>query len=468
MKLSKLFLISLAACILASCSKDDDISGPSEVDAYISIAASTGVMTKSYTKGGNGEGEEVPSTSPLTTDPGTGKEAVVKSLTAYVFDAADKWVVTKHVSMDINENGQTFTAKGVSGEDYTVNANGSINSIKGIHVKVARPEQSNGASASTFKVVLLANVGELAVTTLGDLQSKSIPGITTYSDLNSTSKAVGQTYLPMHSEVLNIGGLKPSSFDNNGKETKHVLNWYVGNDSSEQEELDLSNGDEVHTGATTKGTAVELIRSLSRIQLTSLNASFVSQYTNYVFWVESISLVNVRATSTVLGKEDPESPFYGGLPSGFTVIQHLISENETVSDNFKKTYDGLALTNDYTSEVPLNFDTYINVNSPESQDGITVDASGKVQGGAYQTRLIIKGKLVDSHNNDIGIKYFHIPLKMKDVKGNVACNKFFQITATITGEGNPNPDEILENTCINFKITVKDWTVVNQKEDDVN
>lgn len=465
MKLSKLFLISLAACILASCSKDDDISGPSEVDAYISIAASTGVMTKSYTKG-NDEGEEDP--SPLT-DPGTGKEAVVKSLTAYVFDTADKWVVTKHVSMAVDENGQKFTAEGVSGEDYTVNVNGSINSIKGIHVKVARPEQTNGASASTFKVVLLANVEKLTVATLEDLQSKSIPEITTYSDLNNTSKAVGQTYLPMHNgEVLNIGGLKPSLFDNNGKETKHVLNWYVGSGSSVQEELDLSNGDEVHTGTTPKGTAVELIRSLSRIQLKSLNASFVSQYIGYIFWVESISLVNVRATSTVLGEESEESSFYGGFSDDFTIIQHLINKDETQVDNFKKKYTNLALMNNFTSETPLNFDTYINVNSPESQEGITVGSDGQQQEGAYQTRLIIKGNLKDINKNNIGTKYFHIPLKMKDVQGNVACNKFFQITATITGEGNPNPDEILENTCINFQITVQNWNVVKQEENDVN
>lgn len=465
MKLSKLFLISLSACILASCSKDDDISGPSEVDAYISIAASTGVMTKSYTKG-NDEGEEVP--SPLT-DPGTGKEAVVKSLTAYVFDTADKWVVTKHVSMAVDENGQKFTAEGVSGEDYTVNVNGSINSIKGIHVKVARPEQTNGASASTFKVVLLANVEKLTVATLEDLRSKSIPEITTYSDLNNTSKAVGQTYLPMHNgEVLNIGGLKPSLFDTDGKETKHVLNWYLGSGSSEQEELDLSNGEEVHTGATTKGTAVELIRSLSRIQLKSLNASFVSQYTNYVFWVKSIYLANVRAHSTVLGEEDEKAGFYRGAPETFTVIQNLIKEESSVVSELKKEYQngGLGLNN-YTSynAQSLGFDTYVNVNSPDSWDGIVLN-EGKIS-GAYQTRLIIEGTLMDG-DHSLGTKYFHIPLKMKDVKGNVACNKFFQITATITGEGNPNPDEILENTCINFKIDVQDWTVVEQKEDDVN
>lgn len=40
MKLRNLFLSSLAVCTMASCSKDDDgISGPQEVDAYLSFAS---------------------------------------------------------------------------------------------------------------------------------------------------------------------------------------------------------------------------------------------------------------------------------------------------------------------------------------------------------------------------------------------------------------------------------------------
>lgn len=472
MKLSKLFLISLAACTLASCSKDDDISGPSEVDAYISIAASTGVMTKSYTKGGDGQGgKEQPLDSPAT-DPGTGKEAQVKSLTAYVFDTSGKWVVTKHVSMSVDENGQSFTEAGVKDEDYTVDRSGSINSIKGIHVKVAKPSETNGASTSTFKVVLLANVEQFSVTSLEDLKGKSIPVITTYSNLGNSSKAVGQTYLPMHNEgePLTIGGLKPSRFDEDGKEIKHVLNWYVGSGSSVQEELDLSNGDEVHTGSTLGGTAVKLIRSISRVQLKSLDAGFLAQYDRYIFWVKSIYLANVRDCSTVLGEEDENASFYRGAPNEFVRIQYLIEKGGRVVNELKKEYpdQGLGL-NDYISlgGKELGFDTYVNVNSPTSWEGIVLNEKGEITSGAYQTRLIIEGTLMDGNNTPLGTKYFHIPLKMQNV-GNVACNKFFQITATITGEGNPNPDEILENTCINFQIKVEDWSVVKQAEDDVN
>lgn len=86
MKLRNLFLASLAVCTMASCSKDDDgISGPQEVDAYLSFASTTDVMTKASIDGG--------------TDAGTDKEAKIQSLTAYVFDESGKYVISKHVSL---------------------------------------------------------------------------------------------------------------------------------------------------------------------------------------------------------------------------------------------------------------------------------------------------------------------------------------------------------------------------------
>ena len=83
------------------------------------------------------------------------------------------------------------------------------------------------------------------------------------------------------------------------------------------------------------------------------------------------------------------------------------------------------------------------------------------------TRLLITGTLKDN-GRDLGRKYFHIPLKLKDNVGNVMSNKFFKVIATITGEGSPNPDEILENACINFSIEVAPWEVIEQTEDDTN
>lgn len=87
---------------MASCSKDDDgISGPQEVDAYLSFASTTDVMTKASTEG--------------DADAGNGKEAKIQSLTAYVFDEAGKYVISKHVSLE---------GSGTVGEDYNVTGEG--------------------------------------------------------------------------------------------------------------------------------------------------------------------------------------------------------------------------------------------------------------------------------------------------------------------------------------------------------
>lgn len=185
MKLRNLFLASLAVCTMASCSKDDDgISGPQEVDAYLSFASTTDAMTKASTEGDD--------------DAGNGKEAKIQSLTAYVFDEAGKYVISKHVSLE---------GSGTVGEDYNVTGeseNQSITSIKAIHVKVAKPTTEGGNSSTTFKVVLLANTGQLSPADLDALEAEKTVAITTFNE-----EEVGESYLPMHSYVLTVTGLKP-------------------------------------------------------------------------------------------------------------------------------------------------------------------------------------------------------------------------------------------------------------------
>lgn len=445
MKLRNLFIASLAVCSMASCSKDDDgISTPQEVDAYFSIATTTNVMTRASSEGDS--------------DSGTGREATVNSLTAYVFtnDDAAKYVTSKHVSLGKGGQGQ-------NDEDYTTNEN-SITSIKGIHVKVAKPAKIENPSVSQFKVVLLANTTHRSVADLASLKQEVIADITTYSD-----KKIGEAYLPMHSDELTVGGLKISD------DTKHVLNWYSGSGSSEQ----TTTTDGSHKGdPAPKATKISLYRSLSRVQFTSLKTNFSAlQYKNLSLTVKSIFLANVRANATVMGKENTEAAFYkGAYPNNFKELQFLIEPskgNEFVKTSFNKTYqNGFLVETGGMSTKQLAFDTYINVNSPESIKEIpfsVADNSYKREegDGAYQTRLVIEGELKDN-GNLLGIRYFHIPLKLVNDAGNVDCNKFFKISATITGEGSPNPDEILENTCIDFSIVIDDWKVVNQHEDDTN
>ena len=449
MKLRNLFLASLAVCTMASCSKDDDgISGLQEVDAYLSFASTTDVMTKASDAG--------------VDDAGNGKEAKIQSLTAYVFDTStdNKYVISKHVSLE---------GSGTLGEDYNVTGEGenqSITSIKAIHVKVAKPATEGGNSSTTFKVVLLANTEHYNdVTQLADLKGKTTQDI---ESLNA--EKVGNSYLPMHSLELTVGGLKPSS------DTKHFMNWYNGA-SSCTSVLATGKGDHKGDDPTTGVTKVTMTRSIARVQLVSLNANFSaleSAGKTIKFDVTSVFLANVRVNASVMGEENTEAAFYRGAPESFDELQFLIAlNNSTVDEELKAAYSDKSLT---TAGDPLtnwNFDKYINANSPASIKGIPFTANGngtyaKGEGdGAYQTRLIIAGNYYDG-NQSKGTRYFHIPLKLVGDVGNVASNKFFKISATITGEGSPNPDEILENACINFNIEVDDWKVVNQTEEDTN
>ncbi|WP_301827715.1 fimbrial protein [uncultured Parabacteroides sp.] len=426
MKLRNLFLASLAVCTMASCSKDDDgISGPQEVDAYLSFASTTDVMTKTSIDGG--------------TDAGIGKEAKIQSLTAYVFDESGKYVISKHVAL---------TGSGTENEDFSTegtDGNKSINSIRGIHVKVGKPT-SGTTSETQFQVVLLANMESLSVTSLEDLRGKATPSINEFN-----KAAVGKSYLPMHAE-LTVSKLTPST------DSEHIFNWYK-TDSSWDITQKMAVDNISHSGEIPAGAGrVILTRSIARVQFTSLSAKFTAlQYQNLSFVIDSIYLANVRETATVVGTEKTDAAYFRGGPDKFEVIQDLIDPADGKTDsNLLQEYKSVTLSDEVVLDnTELGFDKYINVNSPES-----------ISGG-YQTRLVITGTLSDG-TKPLGRKYFHIPLKLKDNVGNVMSNKFFKVIATITGEGSPNPDEILENACINFSIEVAPWEVIEQTEDDTN
>ncbi|MCS3052021.1 fimbrial protein [Parabacteroides johnsonii] len=427
MKLRNLFLASLAVCTMASCSKDDDgISGPQEVDAYLSFASTTDVMTKASIDGG--------------TDAGTDKEAKIQSLTAYVFDESGKYVISKHVSLP---DGTTES----SGEDFDAK-DGSITTIKAIHVKVAKPTGSATISATKFQVLLLANMNELAPADLDALKNEKTAAITTFNE-------IGKSYLPMHSDVLTVTGLTPVKEETDGTKTHH-LNWYKDNSSCVVSDTPTG-GTHVTTVPDEVGK-VTMTRSISRVQFTSLKSNFTAQYAGVTFEIDSIYLANVRNNATVMGEENTEADYFRGGPVEFAVIQGLIDPEATVDASFAKRYETPLVLPNKSGELnatALGFDKYINANQPEYAER------------GYLTRLLITGTLMDG-DRELGKKYFHIPLKLVDDAGNVASNRFFKISATITGEGSPNPDEILENACINFSIEVAPWNVVEQTEEDTN
>lgn len=414
MKLRNLFLASLAICAMASCSEDENgPSVPQEVDAYLNIAAVSDMKTKSSTETSKEKGEL--------------KEQVVNTLTAYLFtnDDAAKYVIHKTVTVDDADAVTTMI-----GEEK------SITAIKGIHVKVEAPAETGGTSATKFKVVLLANATLGAVADLAALNEKETVDITTFT-------TIGGHYLPMHSnkDGLLVAGIKP--YD---PESQHLQNWYAAGTCVTQT---VANDAEV-TIPTGAGEIV-MYRSIARVQIESLNTAFTGQYSNATFNVDSIYLANVRATATVMGEENSDASYYRGAPETFEVIQGLIDPTENaVKDGYLKIYpEGLSLSSNAVT-TGIDFSKYIYANK---------------QASSYQTRLILAGDIiVDGVSRH---KYFHIPLA--DAAGeNVVSNKIYKITATITGEGNDKPDEILDNACINFKITVEKWTVVDQNEGDLN
>lgn len=278
MKLRNLFLASLAICAMTSCSKDEDgPSGPQEMDAYFSIAASAGdLVTKASVEGNSEAGEAT--------------EQAVKTLTAFVFkggnDVTDEdatLVISKKVTLS---DGDAVVGTVPKSEEQTITA------IKHIHVKVATPEKGATTSATQFQVVLVANT-DISATSLADLKAKSTPDIKQYA-------VDGGKNLPMSSAVLTLKGLTPYTAE------AHNSNWYVDNSSVALEEDDAS--------------LVMLTRAISRVQIESLSSDFKGQYAGASFVVDFISLVNVRATETIMREENTTAGYYRGGLAQYEVI----------------------------------------------------------------------------------------------------------------------------------------------------
>ena len=417
MKLSNLFLASLAICTMASCSKDEDgPSVPQEMDAYLSIAATSNLTTRASVAGDTNKGEL--------------KEQVVNTLTAYVFtnDAENKYVIHKTVKASDEDAVTTEIGK-----------DKSLVAIKGIHVKVQAPVAPLETSETSFKVVLLANTTDLGVVAdLNALKAKETADITGFT-------TIGEHFLPMHSnaEGLVVEGIKP--YDKAGAESGHLQNWYKTGGCVTQTGTDAA--------ATLPSGAEEisLYRSITRVQIESLVTNFTGQYKGATFKVGAIYLANVRETATVMGEENSGAVYYRGAPEEFEEIQKLVDCSSTVKKLYLEEYDNLVLSSTATEAETIGFSKYIYANKKASE---------------YQTRLILEGNLIVG-GEAIKYKYFHIPLADENGE-NVVSNKIYKISATITGEGNDKVDEILDNACINFKIKVEDWEVVEQNEEDLN
>lgn len=359
----------------------------------------------------------VPQSLTKAETPGQGKENDVKKLTALVFKEDGSYYMRKDVTSDSPEE--------------------NLTEITDIKVKVARP-QNGVTSPTTFSVYLLANCD------ITDTELASLGSIDNLANLKlkdiSNYQTIEEDVLPMHSERLTVGGLTP--FESGGQEIK---NWYVRDNASSTIE--------------SEGKEVKLYRSISRIDLIELNSKFNSTLTDASFKVKKIYLANVRNVAGVLGDEyaGEGAAYYRGAPESFDVIQKLIDNTPEGYKfdimTFSKEYNNVELNNENKNQF-TNFKSYIYANTSKGE-------------GSYQTRLIIEGEYSAFGLTPV-TKYFHIPLLDKNTGENVESNKWYQITATITGEGSDRPDEILDNAYISFEVSVAPWIDVKQDEDDSN
>ena len=86
--------------------------------------------------------------------------------------------------------------------------------------------------------------------------------------------------------------------------------------------------------------------------------------------------------------------------------------------------------------------------------------------------LIYTSLLLEGEWTNAGVqgskRYFRIPIKHGANIYGVKRNYIYKVNATLTGEGTDNPDKSMLNTFVSFSISVQDWHVKKQIEDDVN
>lgn len=419
MKLRNLLVASLAACTLASCSKDSVIDeGPKgPVDAVFSFSAASKTMTKAA-------------------DPNKlNNEEIVKRLTAFVYDATGKNIATKD---------STWTA-----DPARPNELSSISELRRIIVKVTPDADLTKPTTDNFSMLLVANASDEMVSSirnksLEDAKNVATDVISSYQ--SPADVAAGRKYLPMASDAIAFTGLVPIGESN-------TENW-VSQDKS------VTSPD--------AATAIQLTRLVARVQLKELKSNFVGTYAGATFKLTRLSLVNVRSTSMLVNKINA-SDYLRGYRSAFNVaegpVQKWIDPTSEVDPSLTKEYEGGILIDgsgiDFTDSQykAKMFQCYAFENQVKGEST-----------GVYETALLITGIFTRPNAQTGEEKQFRVVLADKD-KGTapeVLRNTIYNLTVTISGEGSDNEDNILSNAYISFKIDVAPWTVIDQNEDDVN
>lgn len=435
MKLRNLFLSTLVVCAFSACTKDDDsIKGPVEpVDAYISIAATSLTQTKAALPTlREGSTDETPKT-----DIGSDEEKFISTLTAYVFKNEEGDQSLSAIGTATSENGQ------------------SVTEITHIPIKVT-PDQTDPRkpSSSKFIVILVANGKLLTPKNLEEFKSLTLT--------DDISTCITNKRLPMVSEPIQCVGLIPivKGAGEDGTSTIYAENW-ITKDKIISVENSTTDSSDKPDGV----TPIELTRLVARVQVDKITFNYPDELAQ--FELENLSIVNVHSTSTF---EGGNGEYVKGYKSDkYLAANKWISENSPIKENLAQAYtncilgkgEKVAESIDWSAETvkPIypQFISYA-FSNPENVD--------------HKTALLISGKFIRNLNApDVKeTRNFRVFLDdPKDSEGPmVKRNHIYKLNVTITGEGSSNEDKIELNAHVSAEITVANWSIIEQTEEDAN
>ncbi|MFV0581308.1 MAG: fimbrial protein [Parabacteroides gordonii] len=435
MKLRNLFLSTLVVCVCASCSKDDDsIKGSVEpVDAYISIAATSLTQTKAALPTLR---EESTGETPKT-DIGSDDEKFISTLTAYVFKD--------------EEGDNSLSAIGTAKSEN----NQSVTEITHIPIKVT-PDQTDPTkpSSSKFIVILVAN-GKL-------LTPKNLDDFKTLTLTDDISTCIDNKRLPMVSESIPCKGLIPivKGTGEDGTSTSYAENWVTKNG-----EIIPVKGTTDPSSKPENVTPIELTRLVARVQVDKITFNYPDELAQ--FELENLSIVNVHSTSTF---EGGDGEYVRGYRSDkYSPADKWISENSPVKNNLAQAYEGCIFGKsgnasesiDWSGEaIKSKYPQFVSYafSNPEDVD--------------HKTALLISGKFIRNLNAPDVKETRNFRVFLDDPKDSerpmVKRNHIYKLNVTITGEGSSNEDKIELNAHVSAEITVANWSIIEQTEEDAN
>lgn len=408
MKRNILYLTLLTVGLLASCSKDSD--GPVEpegpVDATITLSVFSGTKpsgTKAATKADDTDGQVV------------GNEARINNLQIAIFKA-DGSLLAAHY------------------EDYS-----------GVAGTVLRDTIGVSAKSGDYKLVVLANTGNINYTTLNELKEKTTELSTQSSDnLSMSSKciaikvAAGENYIGPSD---GFGNKVMTGYHQISQERIKVTR-LVGRIDLESLEVDWSDD-----------TSADLIAEQAGFKLKKI----------YIRAAKKESRVISGSETPSIAAADWDLVEWAGVPSlhGKRGVENYL---ESLDLFFDETGENIAYhgTKDFA---PLSCYVTENGNKADIPD---------------PTRIIIVGDITDNTGETI-LADRHYTIIVNDKDGNsqitgggldsgfsyIRRNYVYHVSATITGKGSPD-EERYNNASITSLVQAVPWQVIYEDHTDVN